>query len=147
MPLRTTPVLFMDRNNTPVKSGKTGNKTPKKGTPQNGGEEGRAVRVKRRAKRGAKALKEIRVFQKTVDLLIPKRPFYRLVKEIMQSVGPPGSDVHKIRPVALEALQEASEAFLVGRLEDANASAIHAKRVTIMLKDLQLAQRLSTGRA
>eukprot|EP00983_Pelagomonas_calceolata_P091324 1157529-Pelagomonas_calceolata.AAC.4 len=43
----------MDRNNTPVKSGKTGNKTPKKGTPQNGGEEGRAVRVKRRAKRGA----------------------------------------------------------------------------------------------
>ncbi|KAF5837084.1 centromere specific histone H3 variant [Dunaliella salina] len=139
------PTRRSSRNDTPSKSG---TKNPKskgtKGTPKSGEDEGRTLRVKRRAKRGVKALKEIRVFQKTVDLLIPKRPFYRIVKEIMQNVG---SEAHKIRPDALEALQEAGEAFLVGRLEDANASAIHAKRVTIMLKDMQLAQRLSTGRA
>ena len=44
-------------------------------------------------------------------------------------------------------LQEASEAYLVGLFEDTNLCAIHAKRVTIMPKDIQLARRIRGERA
>ena len=43
--------------------------------------------------------------------------------------------------------QEASEAYLVGLFEDTNLCAIHAKRVTIMPKDIQLARRIRGERA
>lgn len=43
---------------------------------------------------------------------------------------------------ALAALQEAAEAYLVSLFEDTNMAAIHAKRVTIMPKDMALARRL-----
>ena len=52
----------------------------------------------------------------------------------------------RYQPAALEALQHASEAFIVGLFEDTNLAAIHAKRVTIMPKDIQLAQRIRGGR-
>jgi histone H3-like centromeric protein A len=39
-------------------------------------------------------------------------------------------------------LQEATEAHLVGIFEDTNLCAIHAKRVTIMPRDMQLAKRI-----
>ena len=74
------------------------------------------------------ACREIRHFQKTTDRLIRRAPFQRLVREITQPLG-----TFLWRASALEALQEAAEAFLVQRLEDANICAIHARRVTIML--------------
>ena len=52
----------------------------------------------------------------------------------------------RYQPAALEALQQAAESFIVGLFEDTNLAAIHAKRVTIMPKDIQLAQRIRGGR-
>ncbi|GFR40755.1 hypothetical protein Agub_g1367 [Astrephomene gubernaculifera] len=100
-------------------------------------------RPKRRFRKGTVALREIKKYQKTVDLLIRRAPFQRLVREIAQKGGVNGElkDV-RFRADALEALQEAAEAHMVGMMEDANLCAIHAKRVTIMPKDMQLAQRI-----
>jgi len=87
---------------------------------------------------GTVALREIRKYQKSTDLLIRKIPFQRLVREIAQEYK---SDL-RFQSTALLALQEASEAYLVGLFEDTNLCAMHAKRVTIMPKDLQLARRI-----
>ena len=54
----------------------------------------------------------------------------------------PGSEMLRWQSQAIQALQEAAEAFLVHLFEDANLCAIHAKRVTIMQKDIQLARRI-----
>lgn len=88
---------------------------------------------------GTKALQEIRHYQKTFDLLIPRLPFARYVKEITSMYA---SDVSRWTAEALTALQEATEDYIVHLFEDTNLCAIHAKRVTIMPKDLQLARRL-----
>jgi histone H3 len=87
---------------------------------------------------GTVALREIRKFQKSTELLIRKLPFQRLVREIAQDFK---SDL-RFQSSAVLALQEASEAYLVGLFEDTNLCAIHAKRVTIMPKDIQLARRI-----
>eukprot|EP00931_Biecheleriopsis_adriatica_P011979 TRINITY_DN11307_c0_g1_i2.p1 TRINITY_DN11307_c0_g1~~TRINITY_DN11307_c0_g1_i2.p1 ORF type:complete len:159 (-),score=28.84 TRINITY_DN11307_c0_g1_i2:64-474(-) len=87
---------------------------------------------------GTVALREIRKYQKSTELLIRKLPFQRLVREIAQDVK---TDL-KFQSQAVLALQEAAEAYLVGLFEDTNLCAIHAKRVTIMPKDIQLARRL-----
>ena len=87
---------------------------------------------------GTVALREIRKYQKSTDLLIRKIPFERLVREIAQDVK---SDL-RFKRQAIMALQEASEAYLVGLFEDTNLCAIHARRVTIMPKDIQLARRI-----
>ena len=87
---------------------------------------------------GALALREIRRYQKSTELLIRKLPFQRLVREIAQSF----KTELKFQAAALGALQEAAEAFLIGLFEDTNLCAIHAKRVTIMPKDIQLARRI-----
>jgi histone H3 len=84
------------------------------------------------------ALREIRKYQKSVDLLIRKLPFQRLVREVAQDFK---SDA-RFTSLSLLALQEASEAYLVGLFEDTNLCAIHAKRVTIFPKDMQLARRI-----
>ncbi|KAF5806641.1 histone H3.3 [Helianthus annuus] len=81
---------------------------------------------------------EIRKYQKTTELLIRKSPFQRLVRDISQAFK---SDL-RFQSHAVLALQEAAEAYLVGLFEDTNLCAIHAKRVTIMLKDIQLALRI-----
>ena len=96
------------------------------------------VKKKRRYRPGTKALKEIRRYQKSSELLIRKLPFQRLVREITQDFK---TDL-RFQSTAILALQEASEAYLVGLFEDANLCAIHAKRVTIMPKDMQLARRI-----
>ena len=93
------------------------------------------------------ALKEIRYFQKNTHCLIRKMPFQRLVREIVQGMAReegPNSTRWDIRfqSSALQAFQEASEAYLVGLFEDTNLCCIHAKRVTIQPKDLQLARRI-----
>ena len=84
------------------------------------------------------ALKEIRKYQKGANLLIQRVPFQRLVREIIQKQ----QGNLKLQSLAVLALQEASKAFLVGLLEQANLCAIHAKRVTIMPRDIQLAHRI-----
>lgn len=88
---------------------------------------------------GTVALREIRKYQKSTELLIRKLPFQRLVREIAQQFN---LKDYRFQSTAILALQEASEAYLVGLFEDTNACAIHAKRVTIMPKDMQLARRI-----
>ena len=100
---------------------------------------GRKKELKRfRFRPGMKALREIRHYQKTTNLLINKLPFQRLVREIAQGLT---SDIRFQSP-AIGALQEAAEKYLIGLFEDTNLCAIHAKRITIMPKDLKLAQRI-----
>lgn len=84
------------------------------------------------------ALREIRKYQKSTDLLIRKLPFQRLVREIAQDFK---NDL-RFQSTAILALQEAAEAYLVSLFEDTNLCAIHAKRVTIQPKDIQLARRI-----
>ncbi len=83
-------------------------------------------------------MQEICRLQKTTELLIKKRPFQKLVKEIAYGIN---QDI-RFQSAALAALQEASEMFLVGLFDDTNLAAIHAKRVTIKPEDMKLARRL-----
>lgn len=85
------------------------------------------------------ALREIRKYQRSTELLIRKLPFHRLVREITNNVAP---EPFRWTAEGLLALQEATEDFIVHLLEDCNLCAIHAKRVTIMQKDMQLARRI-----
>jgi len=87
---------------------------------------------------GTVALREIRRYQKSTDLLLRKLPFQRLVREVAQSC----KEDLRFQSSAIAALQEAAEAFLVGLFEDTNLCAVHAKRVTIMPKDMELARRI-----
>ena len=88
-----------------------------------------------------KALSEIKKYQRSTELLIPKLPFQRLVKEIM---GAFSSDeaAYRMQSSALSALQEAAEAFLIARFENTQLCAVHANRITIQVKDMRLAERL-----
>ena len=70
-----------------------------------------------------------------------KLPFSRLVREVALTVIPP-EDTLRWQSQAIQALQEAAEAFLVHLFEDTNLCAIHARRVTIMQRDMQLARRI-----
>ena len=96
------------------------------------------VKKSHRYRPGTVALREIRKYQKSTELLIRKRPFQRLVKEIATDFK---TDL-RFQSSALMALQEATEAYLVGLFQDTNLCAIHAKRVTISCKDMQLARRI-----
>ena len=91
-----------------------------------------------RYKPGTVALREIQRYQKTTELLIRKLPFSRLVREVAQDFK---TDLLFQRS-AIGALQEAAENFLISLMEDTNLCAIHAKRVTIFPKDMQLARKL-----
>ena len=88
---------------------------------------------------GEGALKEIRKYQASGELLLRRLPFARLVREIQQGLT---RQTFSWQASAILALQEASEAHLVGLFEDCNLCAIHGKRVTIMPKDMQLARRI-----
>ncbi|KAL3041263.1 hypothetical protein OYC64_019458 [Pagothenia borchgrevinki] len=94
---------------------------------------------RRRFRPGTRALMEIRKYQKSSDLLLRKAPFSRLVREVCQSLS---GESLRWQVYALLALQEAAEAFLVLLFSDANLCAIHAKRVTIFPRDIQLARRI-----
>jgi len=108
--------------------------------------EGDAAPKKRRYRPGTVALREIRKYQKSTELLIQKLPFSRIVREITaeMTTNTNYADTENLRwqSSALLALQEATEAYLVHLFEDANLCAIHAKRVTIMTRDIQLARRI-----
>ena len=113
-------------------------KAARKSAPATGG-----VKKPHRYRPGTVALREIRRYQKSTELLLRKLPFQRLVREIAQDFK---TDL-RFQSTSVMALQEASEAYLVGLFEDTNLCAIHAKRVTIMPKDIQLARRIRGERA
>nr|CAD7268525.1 unnamed protein product [Timema shepardi] len=92
---------------------------------------------------GTVALREIRCYQKSTELLIRKLPFQRLVRQIAQDFK---TDL-RFQSSAVMALKEASKAYLVGLFKDANLCAIHAKCVTIIPKDIQLARHICGERA
>ena len=104
--------------------------------------QGRLVKP-HRYRAGTAALTDIRHFQKSTALLIRNLPFQRLVREIAQDFK---TDL-RFQSAVILCLQEAAEAYLVGLFEDTNLCAIHAKRVTIMPKDIQLARRIRGERA
>ena len=113
---------------------KNGQKAPKGG-----------VKKHYRYRPGTVALKQIRQYQKSTELLIRKLPFQRLVQEITSDsevITSPLCGKVRFQSAAVMALQEAAEAYLVGLFEDTNLCAIHAKQVTIMPKDIQLARRI-----
>ncbi|KAE8669031.1 histone H3.2 [Hibiscus syriacus] len=107
-------------------------KAARKSAPATGG-----VKKPHRFRPETVALREIRKYQKSIELLIRKLPFQRLVREIAQDF----KTDPRFQSSAVAALQEAAEAYLVGLFDGINLCAIHAKRVTIMPKDIQLARR------
>ena len=142
---KTNPITTARTKQTARKS--TGGKAPRKqlatkaarkSAPATGG-----VKKPHRYRPGTVALREIRRYQKSTELLIRKLPFQRLVREIAQDFK---TDL-RFQGSAVLALQEAAEAYLVGLFEDTNLCAIHAKRVTIMPKDVQLARRIRGERS
>ena len=126
------------------KQASIGNKTSKralskaarKSAPSMGG-----LKKPHRFRPGTVALREIKRYQKSTELLIKRLPFQRLVKEIAQNYK---SDL-RFQASAVIALQEAAESYMVSLFQDTNLCAIHAKRVTIMPKDMQLARRIRGG--
>jgi histone H3 len=99
------------------------------------------VKRPHRFRPGTVALREIRRYQKSCELLILRTPFGRLVREITQGFRAEA----RFQTPALLALQEASEAFMIRLFEDANLCAMHSRRVTIQPKDLMLARRIREG--
>jgi len=112
-------------------------------TPAPGAPAQQRARKPHRFKPGTVALREIRKYQKSTELLIRFAPFVRLVKELTDFASP---KVSRWTPQALVSLQEAAEYMLVDLFERANLCAIHAKRVTLMQKDIQLARRIGGPR-
>ena len=100
-----------------------------------------------RWRKGTVALREIRKYQKRTELLIPRLPFSRLVREI--AITCTGKNIQDLRfqGAALTALQEAAEAYLCRLFEDSNLCAIHGRRVTIMPKDIGLCLRIRGERS
>ena len=98
------------------------------------------VRRRRKFRPGTVALREIRKYQKSTELLIQKLPFQRLVREVFSQIS--STQTFRVTPQALLALQEASESFLIHMFEQSNLIAIHGKRVTLNVKDILLWRRL-----
>lgn len=123
-----------------------GNKRPSKKTgPAKGGvkptssqKSADGEKRKIRYKPGTVALREIKRYQKSTNLLLPRASFQRVVRSICMEID----NTLRCQAQALLALQEASEAYLVGVFEDANLCCVHAKRVTIQKQDMELARRI-----
>ena len=139
----STPLLTMARTKQTARKS-TGGKYPRghlatkaarKSAPRKGG-----VKKPHRYRPGTVALREIRRYQKSTDLLLRKQPFQRLVWQVQEEVTKKART--RWQGSAILALQEASEAYKVVLFEDTNLCAIHAKRVTVMPKDMQLARRI-----
>ncbi|KAK2463940.1 hypothetical protein APHAL10511_004048 [Amanita phalloides] len=134
------------RKKTATARKRTGGNAPRRSEPET---QDQVVHKKRRFRPGTAALREIRKYQKSTDLLLQKLPFARLVREIAMDMTTDmneyGEGGIRWQSSALLALQEATEAYLVHLFEDTNLCAIHAKRVTIMTRDMQLARRIRGG--
>ena len=105
----------------------------KKTAPAEGG-----MKKQRRFRPGTVALREIKRYQKATLLLLAKAPFQRFVRAICDGID----GQLRFQSQALLALQEAAESYLTGIFEDSNLCAIHANRVTVMKKDVELARRI-----
>lgn len=92
---------------------------------------------------GTVALREIRKYQSRTELLLRKRPFARLVKEVYQDFK--NADL-KFQGAAIAAVQEISESYLIETFEQSYLASLHAKRVTLMAHDIKLAQRIRGNR-
>ncbi|KAF8368082.1 hypothetical protein PRIPAC_85911 [Pristionchus pacificus] len=112
---------------------------PKKGA-KKGAKNGGLKRIIRPAPKGSKVDREIRRLQKTGDQLIPRAPFFRLVREIAMNLT--GNADYRWQTEAIGALQEGAEAYLVGLFEDTVLTAFHAGRVTVLPRDIQLVRRI-----
>ena len=112
---------------------KSGSKAGRKTAPAEGG-----VKKQRRFRPGTVALREIKRAQRETHQLIQRAPFQRLIRAITIAIDPE----IRFQSQALVAIQEASEAYLIGLFEDTNLCAIHANRVTVMKKDMELARRI-----
>ena len=141
---RNLPILYISRRKERTKLGhRILDWTPaQKRTIHEARMQGRLVKP-HRYRAGTAALKDIRQFQKSTALLIRKLPFQRLVREIAQDFK---TDL-RFQSAAILCLQEAAEAYLVRLFEDTNLCAIHARRVTIMPRDIKLARRIRGERA
>ncbi|WOH09539.1 hypothetical protein DCAR_0728996 [Daucus carota subsp. sativus] len=113
--------------------------TPRRRSTATPNAQGQQQRKPHRFRPGTVALREIRKFQKTWNLLIPAAPFIRTVREISFYLAP---SITRWQAEALRAIQEAAEDFIIHLFEDAMLCAIHARRVTVMKKDWELARRL-----
>ena len=113
-------------------------KAARKSGPATGG-----VKKPHRYRPGTVALREIRNYQKSTELLIRRKPFQRLVREVAQDYK---TDL-RFQGAGILALQESAESYLVGLFEDTNLCAIHANRTTIKTKDIQLARRIRGERS
>ena len=114
-----------------------------KSSQKRGAGQSAAPKKPHRYRPGTVALREIRRYQKSTELLIRRLPFQRLVREIAQDL----KGRVNFASGAILALQEAVKAYLVGLFEDTNLCAIHAKRITIMPKDIQLARHIRGERS
>ena len=113
-------------------------KGARKSPPATGG-----VKKPHRYRPGTVALREIRRYQKSTELLIKKRPFQRIMREAVDAVKTKTTtESLRCQTTAIAATQEAAEAYAVQQLEDANLCAIHGKRVTLFPKDIKLARRI-----
>ena len=95
-------------------------------------------RAQRRWRPGTVALREVKKYQRSTEMLIQRAPFQRLVREVSGAQ----KEGLRFQSSAILAIQEACEAYVVSVLADTNLACIHAKRVTIQPKDVQLALRL-----
>ncbi|TNV78040.1 hypothetical protein FGO68_gene1269 [Halteria grandinella] len=97
---------------------------------------------KHRFRPGTVAIREIKRYQKSTELIIQSAPFQRIIREIATVIG----GEYRFHAQALLALQEATEAYITGLFEDANLCTIHGSRVTVMVKDIHLARRIRGDR-
>ncbi|XP_014223340.1 histone H3.3-like [Trichogramma pretiosum] len=97
-------------------------------------------RTSNKARRN-RMIEEIKYLQKSTHLLLPKAPFSRIVREIINDLFPRTLQI-RIQDKALQALQEACEMYIVQFFEDAVLLCLHNKRVTLMRSDMQLLRRL-----
>ncbi|XP_053577969.1 histone H3-like centromeric protein A isoform X1 [Bombina bombina] len=153
-PVQTFPVIMRPQRSPSRRKSRTPKKVtvpqPPRTSPRSqrreearaGGETSRRASTTRRHRYrpGTRALMEIRKYQKSTELLLRKAPFSRLVREVCM-VYTHGLS-YSWQSMALMALQEAAEAFLVRLFEDAYLCSIHAKRVTLYVQDIQLARRI-----
>ena len=92
----------------------------------------------KKTRQGLKALKEIKKYQSSTEMLIRRLSFQRVVKEIVQKI----QEDLRLWSTAILVLQEVGDMVLLGLLEQSNLCMLHARRVTIMPKDVQLARHI-----
>jgi len=127
----------MTRTSQKVSFSRRKSSTPKKRPLNKDGQQTK----KRRTKSGTQALREIKHYQKTTQLLLRKMPFLRLVKQILEDMYP-FRESYRWQAAAVQALQEVAETYLIHLFEHSNIVAANSKRCTIMLRDMQTVRRI-----